>query len=160
MCQQFPAGPFGLFLGVEIFWVTSITTSHISSAGTPSILKPASNEMISDSVELWDTDVCFLHIQLMGTNVRLPNIHEIHPRLLSSLQGGQQSLSLEINPVDNAEPCYPHDHVVGIHLRDECMKSVLPIVCRKPESILWLLLQVCWQTIECLVSQFVPGTRI
>ena len=39
----------------------------------------ASKEMISDSVELWDTDVCFLHIQLMGTNVRLPKIHNVPP---------------------------------------------------------------------------------
>ena len=42
---------------------------------------PASNEMISDSVELWDTGVCFLHIQLMGTNVRLPNISKTHPEV-------------------------------------------------------------------------------
>ena len=26
-------------------------------------------EMISDSVELCETEVCFLHIQLVGTNV-------------------------------------------------------------------------------------------
>ena len=51
---------------------TSITKSHKSSAGKPSIRKPASNDMISDSVELWDADVCFLHIQLIGTNVRHP----------------------------------------------------------------------------------------
>ena len=31
--------------------------------------KPALREMISDSVKLWDTDACFLHIQLIGTNV-------------------------------------------------------------------------------------------
>ena len=43
----------------------SITTSHKSRAGNDSIRSPASNEMISDSLELFDTDVCFLHIQLM-----------------------------------------------------------------------------------------------
>ena len=32
-------------------------------------LNPASKEMISDSVELCETEVCFLHIQLIGTNV-------------------------------------------------------------------------------------------
>ena len=37
--------------------------------------------MISDSVELWDTAVCFLHIQLMGTNVRLPKIHKTSPEV-------------------------------------------------------------------------------
>ena len=32
-----------------------------------------------DSVELWDTDVYFLHIQLIGTNVRLPTMHNTPP---------------------------------------------------------------------------------
>ena len=45
----------------------------------PSSRSPSSNEMISDSVELWDTDVCFLYIQLMVTNVRLPKIQKIPP---------------------------------------------------------------------------------
>ena len=55
-------------------------------------------------------------------------------RLISSLQGQQQSLSLEIKPVGDAEQCCPHDNIVRIHLCDECMKSILPIVCRMPES--------------------------
>ena len=55
---------------------TSITTSHKSRASNPIIRSPVSNEMISDSVELWDTDVCFLHIQVMGTHVRLPKIQK------------------------------------------------------------------------------------
>ena len=37
--------------------------------------------MISDSVELWDSVVCVLHIQLSGTNVRLPKIHKIPPEV-------------------------------------------------------------------------------
>ena len=52
-------------VGVLVLFVerhTSITTSHKSRAGNPSICSPASNEMISDYVEQWDTDVCFLHI--------------------------------------------------------------------------------------------------
>ena len=52
-----------------------------SSAGIPFNLNPASNEMVSDSVELLDTDVCLLHIQLMWTNVRLPLIHETPPEV-------------------------------------------------------------------------------
>ena len=32
-------------------------------------LNPASKEMISDSVELCETEDCFLHIQLIGTSV-------------------------------------------------------------------------------------------
>ena len=53
---------------------TSITMSQRSRAGNPSIRNPASREMISDSVELCETAVCFLHIQLTGKNVLLPKI--------------------------------------------------------------------------------------
>ena len=53
---------------------TSITTSHISKAGEPSIRSPASNDMISDSVELWDTDACFLHVQQFGTKCSTPEV--------------------------------------------------------------------------------------
>ena len=49
--------------------------------GSPSNLNPASKEMISDSVELWETDVCFLHIQLIGTNVWLPKTHNVPPEV-------------------------------------------------------------------------------
>ena len=35
--------------------------------------------------------------------------------------GRHQSLSPEINPINNAEPCCPHDKNVGSHLWDECM---------------------------------------
>ena len=44
---------------------TSITMSQRSRAGIPSMRKPASTEITSDSDELWETEVCFLHIQLM-----------------------------------------------------------------------------------------------
>ena len=58
------------------FWVvfprTETIRSHRSRAGNPSNLSPASKEMISDSVELCETEVCFLHIQLIGTHVWLP----------------------------------------------------------------------------------------
>ena len=44
-------------------WRTATTRSHNSSAGFPSNLNLASKEMISDSVELCETAVCFSHIQ-------------------------------------------------------------------------------------------------
>ena len=60
-------------------WRTATIRSLKASAGVPNILNPASKEMISDSVELWETDVCFLHIQLIGTNVWLPKMHSVPP---------------------------------------------------------------------------------
>ena len=45
--------------------------SHKSSAGIPSNPNSATNEIICYSVELCETEVCFLHIQLIGTNVWL-----------------------------------------------------------------------------------------
>ena len=57
---------------------TSISMSPRSRAGSPSMRDPASNETISDSVELCETEVCFLQIQLMGTKGRLPKIHKTH----------------------------------------------------------------------------------
>ena len=50
-----------------------------SRAGIPSMRKPAWRDMSSASVELCETEVCFLHIQLIGTNVWLPKIHKSPP---------------------------------------------------------------------------------
>ena len=58
--------------------VISITKSQRSRAGIPSMRKPASREITSASVEPCD-EVCFLHFQLIGTNVRLPKMHRIPP---------------------------------------------------------------------------------
>ena len=59
----------------------SMTTSQRSRASSSSIRSPASNEMISDSVELWNTDVCFSHSQLMATYVRLPKVQKTPPEV-------------------------------------------------------------------------------
>ena len=48
------------------FQKTETMRSHNSRASKPSNLSPVSNDMISDSVELCETAVCFLHIQLSG----------------------------------------------------------------------------------------------
>ena len=85
---------------------------------------------------------------------------ELLPRLILSPQIRQQNLSLEINPIDNAEPCYPQNNTAGNHLCDECTISILPHVCPKLVPILWLIEQICLLTIECLFYQFVPNTSI
>ena len=59
----------GFVTWLEEEWNTSTTKSQRSRAGIPSMRRPASRETISDAVELCESDVCFLHIQLMGTNV-------------------------------------------------------------------------------------------
>ena len=125
-------------VGVLVLFVehnTSITTSHKSSASDPSIRSPVSNEIISDSVELWDTDVCFLHIDMIGTYVPLLKLDATLPRSRFRVLKVTRKICLEINPIDNAEPCYPDDNIAGHHLCEGCMISILPNVCQKLVSI-------------------------
>ena len=140
---------------------TSITTSHKSTAGNLSVRNPASNAVISDSVELWDTDFCFLHIQQEETNVRHPNVHKIPPDVdFLSPQSRQQGLSLEISPIDNVVVHFQHGNIDDSLLCDECMISILPIVYHKLVSILCGMEQVCSLNMACLVCQFVQETKI
>ena len=85
-------------------------------------------EMISDSVELSDTDACVLHIQLMGTNVRLPKIHVIPPEV-DSESSKSPGISLGTNPIDNAEPYFPHGNIV-CHSYEDLKMSGLQIRAR------------------------------
>ena len=48
---------------------TSKTKSQRSRGNIPSMRKPASRDKTSDSVDRCVTEVCFSHIQLLGTNV-------------------------------------------------------------------------------------------
>ena len=70
----FGVNVFDLDLGLQVcgnvsHCRTSASDDQTSSAGRPSMRKPASREIISDSVELCETNVFFLRIQLIGTNV-------------------------------------------------------------------------------------------
>ena len=76
----------------------SMTKSHKSSAGKPSIRNPTSIEMISDPVELWDTDVCFLHIQPVGANVRLPKVRNTPPDVAFECSRSPAKYESENNP--------------------------------------------------------------
>ena len=78
--DRFPRDPLSSLVLLVWFgeeWNTSITKSQRSRAGIPSMRKLASREIISASVEMCETEVCFLHIQLIGTKVRLPKMHRI-----------------------------------------------------------------------------------
>ena len=51
--------------------------------------------------------------------------------LMLNLQGLQQNLSLEIDPICNVELYYPRENIVDCYLCDECKKSNEPSVCHK-----------------------------
>ena len=124
--EQFPAN--GLLIRYSLMNVTLPShTSRMSRTGFPSIRNPACNELISDSVELWDTDVCFWHIQLRV----LPKIRQTFPKSILTPQSHQENLGLGINPIDNAGPSLGHDIVFGSHWCGECMKSNEPHICHK-----------------------------
>ena len=131
LCKQCPAAPW-----VDDFLLfgecnTSIATFHRSKAGISSIRKPASNEIISDSVELRDT-ARFLLAQMFDFR----KYKRFFPSVIWCLQDLQQNLSLGINPIDNAELCFPHDNIFDSPSCDACRKSDVQSVCHKLLSIL------------------------
>ena len=146
------------------FWVvfprTETIRSHRSKAGIPSNLNPASNEMISGSVELCETEVCFLHIQFIGTNVGLPKMHNVPPEVdFESSRSLVKSESWN-SPNLLVWQCFPHDNFVCIHMCDECKRSNEIIICHRLWSILWSIVQVYSLTIEYQVFQYVPSISI
>ena len=65
-CTRTEPGFSGLEDEIDGECHTSITRFHGCRAEMPSMRKPASKDMTPDSVELCDTVVCFLHVQVMG----------------------------------------------------------------------------------------------
>ena len=61
---------------------TSTIKSQRSRAGMPSMRRPASKERTSDSVELWETEVRFSHIQLVWTMFDFRRHTKVSPRLI------------------------------------------------------------------------------
>ena len=65
------------------------------------------------------------------------------PRFILNPQGPQQNLSLGVNPIDNAEPCYPHCKIPGVwlHLFPKTrLAQCLPLSwCRLSVVVLWSL---------------------
>ena len=115
--------------------------SHRSRAGSPSIRCPASREMISDSVELWENWCLFLAHTNWLEQMFCFQKYTIHfLRLTLNPQGRLQSLILEITQVCSAVPCSPHDNIDDSHLCDEYSNSTLFVVYHMLESIVWLIL--------------------
>ena len=74
--------------------------------------KPALREIISASVELCETEVCFLHIQLIGTNAWLPKMHKSPPDMsILSLQGLLQNQNPETILVCIVVLCLTHNKI-------------------------------------------------
>ena len=126
--------PDGLVIRYSSMSVTHLSPHPVSQEQVP---RPFSNQnQRKEFLILWNCgilNVCFLHIQLLGTNVRLSKIHKILPEV--HYESSRSNLSLGIKPIDTAEPCFRHDNIVGIRLCDECMKSILLSVFHKLWSI-------------------------
>ena len=159
-CHKFPCADESLVLRSWFWlqWNTTLTNFQRSKAGIPSIRRPACREIISASVEQWETYVCFLQNQLNGTNVRLPKCTRVRPLL--SLQGLPQNQNLEIIPICILVLCFPHNNIVWIHWCDECKISDALNACRVLSSILWWHGQVCLLTTKYQVYQFEQSTGI
>ena len=101
--------------------------SHRSRVSNPSLRSPASREVTSDSVELCETEVCFLLIQLTETP---PEVD------FDSSRAPENFVSLEIIQVCSAVLYFLHDNIDDSHSCDEyMMKSALLIGCDMLESI-------------------------
>ena len=86
-----------------------MTSSQRSGAGIPSMRTPASREIVSDSVKLCDTHVCFLHIQLTRTSAWLPNVHNVLPEVdFESSRSPAKSGSGNTVPNDIVELYFSH----------------------------------------------------
>ena len=91
--------------------------------------KPASNEIFSASVELCETEVCFLPIQLLARTCDFRTRIRVHLILILSLLDLWQNQCPERVQICIVVPCFPLDNIVGDHLCDECQLSNVLSVC-------------------------------
>ena len=148
-CRQFPEDSLiGLIVAFKIVRRTSITMSQRSRAKTSSIRSPLSRKIVTDSVELCETEVCFSHIQLTGINVLLPKIHKTPPEV--DFEPSRSPAKSEFWNKPNLQCCavYSTCQFEDSDSCDEPRKLALLVVCHMPGSILWLLLHVWWLTIK------------
>ena len=161
-CHQFPCmDPWFLSGGFWSQWNTCVPKFQRSKAGIPSIRRIAAREIISASVELRETEVCFLHIQLIGTNVWLPKMHKTPPDVDFESSKSPAKSESSNNPNRHCcAVCFPQGNIVWIHLCDESKKSHLLNVCRMLSSTSWWHGQACSLTIKYHVCHFEPNTCI
>ena len=98
--------------------------------------KAASRDISSASVELCETEVCFLHIQLIGTNDRLPKMHRIPPDFdFESSMSPAKSESCNY-PESALLCCVSHTAIVSVTCVMNVRELNAPNVCRMLLSIL------------------------
>ena len=119
---------------------TSMTKSHKSSAGKPSIRKPARWSQILWSCEILTFAFCTSNWLVQMFDFR--KCTKLRLILILSLQDLLHNLNLVTTLIDNVEPHCPHHNIGGNHLCDECRKLIVPIVCRRLVSMLWQMVPV------------------
>ena len=164
-------GMWSMFVGMTLvclieielymFDLTSADGFSRSSHLGPSVLFGANEILQSVNTREWEreyrpcvnlhrekceTEVCFLHIQLIGTNVWLPKIHKTPPDVDFESSRSPQNQSPETILVCIVVLYFPHEKIAWIHMRDECMRSNVLSVCHKHWSIWWSHEQVCSPT--------------
>ena len=124
-----------------------------SSAGLSPMKKPVSSEKNQESDELCEADVCFLHIQLIGTNALLPNMHNVPSEI--NFESSRSPAMSESWNISNLHCCaaFSHDITICIQSWDGRKRSNELNVC------LVLCLIVRWLT-KFQVHQFVLNTDI
>ena len=91
-----------------------------SRANIPSVCNPASRKMISDSVELCDTELCFLRIQLTVKQCSTSEDTQDTPEIdFESSRPPAKSQSRNKHYLQCWAVCCRHDNIVGIRLCDE-----------------------------------------
>ena len=105
-----------------------------------------------------ESEVCFMHIQLIGTVAWLPKIHNVPPDVVFESSRSPTKSVTWSNPSMHRCAVFPTNNFAGVHLYDECTRSKAPIVCHKISSTLWPHEQVCSQTTKYQVSQYEPNT--
>ena len=102
---------------------------------------------ISASVELCETEVCFLHIPTCWHDMfDFPKCIRVHLMFTLNLQGLLQNHNLETILICIVVLCFPHNNIVRIHTCDECKRSNA--------------LNVCSQSIKYQVYQYEPRKDI
>ena len=81
-CRQFPEDRM---IGLNVFFCLNVELQSVRPKDQEQVTHPyviwASRIIISDSVELCETAVCFLHLKLTGTNVLFPKVHKTPPEV-------------------------------------------------------------------------------